>query len=37
MFVESKQSIPNWFKQNVEWYLDETISEKEFKQSIKYL
>ena len=38
MFVEYKQTvIPKWFKDNVEWYLDEIISEKEFLNSIKYL
>ena len=38
MFVEYKQIvIPKWFKDNVEWYLDEIISEKEFLNSIKYL
>jgi len=29
--------IPKWFHQNTKWYLDETISEKEFVNSIEYL
>ena len=37
MFVESEQSIPKWFKHNVQWYLDETITQDEFVQSIKHL
>jgi len=38
LFTESNQIIiPEWFKENTKWYLDETISEKEFLNSIKYL
>ncbi|EIJ66666.1 hypothetical protein BD31_I1100 [Candidatus Nitrosopumilus salaria BD31] len=38
LFTESNHiTIPEWFKENTKWYLDETISEKEFLNSIKYL
>ena len=38
-FIDSSDqtSIPKWFKQNTKWYLDETISEKEFMNAVKYL
>ena len=38
MLIETeKLEIPDWFEKNTKWYIDETISEEEYLNSIKYL
>ena len=37
LIEESQTIIPKWFKQSTKWYIDKTISEEEFLNSIKYL